>query len=158
MPGRGVAGETVSSRGWLKLPGGFAYSVTQEVQTLQQKVHWGGIPKSAVPMAQQELQTIGTPKIDVYFESSSLLRKLAVTLGGAATSVSVSLQMRSDACGITVNVEPPASSDVISYVQFVQDARASLCVAPVSLPAAVPGGGVAAHIDLEELWFQGMPQ
>jgi hypothetical protein len=105
------------------------YSVTpspaEEQQTLQQEVQSGAIPASAAPMLQQELQTIGSPTMDVYFDASGLLRKLSLTLGAASSPVSVSVQMTFDDYGTTVNIAPPASADVISYAQFVQDAQAS---------------------------------
>ena len=105
------------------------YSVTtsqaEEQQALQQGVQTGQIPQSAVPMMEQEMQAIGTPTMDVYFDSSRLLRKLSVTFGGGSSPVSASVQMTFADYGTTVSIGPPASTDVISYDQFLQDLQAS---------------------------------
>lgn len=100
-------------------------SVAEEQQALQQEVQSGTIPASAVPMLQQELQAIGSPTMDVYFDGSGLLHKLTMTFGGGSSGVSASVQMTFDGYGSTVNIAPPASSDVLSYAQFLQDAQAS---------------------------------
>ena len=113
-----MEGETVS--GYSATP-----SQAEEQQALQQEVQSGEIPQSAVPMVEQELQSIGTPTMDVYFDSSRLLRKLSVTFGGGSSPVSASVQMTFGDYGTTVSIGPPASSDVISYAQFLGDVQAS---------------------------------
>ena len=118
-----IEGETVSG-----------YSVTpsqaEEQQAIQQEVQSGQIPPSALPMVQQELQTMGTPTMDVYFDSSRLLRKLSVTFGGGSNPVSASIEMTFGDYGTTVSIGAPATSDVISYAQFLQDVQASQSSAP----------------------------
>jgi len=113
-----MEGETVSG-----------YSVTpsqaEEQQAIQQEVQSGQIPQSAVPMVEQELQAIGTPTMGVYFDASKLLRKLSVTFGGGSSPVTASVEMTFDDYGTTVSIGPPASSDVISYSQFLDDLQAA---------------------------------
>ena len=59
-------------------------------------------------MVDQELQSIGTPTMDVYFDSSKLLRKLSVTFGGGASAVEfTSVQMTFDNYGTSVDMGPP---------------------------------------------------
>jgi hypothetical protein len=53
------------------------------------------------------------------------LRKLSVTFGGGSRQVSASVQMTFDNYGTSVDIGAPASSDVISYDQFVQILEAS---------------------------------
>ena len=122
-----MEGETVSG-----------YSVTpsqvEEQQAIQQEVQSGAIPQSAVPMVEQELQAIGTPTMDVYFDSSRLLRKLSVTFGGGSSPVSASVQMTFGDYGTTVSIGPPAVSDVISYALFLQDLQVSQPSAPSPSP------------------------
>jgi hypothetical protein len=105
------------------------YSVTpsqaEEQQAMQQEERSGEIPPSAAPMVNEELQAIGTPTMDVYFDSSKLLRKLSVTFGGGSSPVSASVQMTFDNYGTSVDIGAPVSSDVISYSQFLQVLQAS---------------------------------
>ena len=118
-----MEGETVSG-----------YSVTpsqaEEQQAIQQEVQSGQIPQSAVPMVEQEMQAIGTPTMGVYFDASKLLRKLSVTFGGGSSPVTASVEMTFDDYGTTVSIGPPASSDVISYAQFLEDLQAARHRAP----------------------------
>jgi len=124
-------GATVTPLGTATMEGATVsgYSVTpsqaEEQQALQQEVQSGEIPQSAVPMVEQELQAIGTPTMDVYFDSSRLLRKLSVTFGGGSSPVAASVQMTFGDYGTTVSIGPPAGSDVISYTQFLEDLQAS---------------------------------
>ena len=66
---------------------------------------------------------MGTPTLSVYFDSSKLLRKLSETFGGGSNPVSASVQMTFGEYGTTVSIGPPASSDVITYAQFLQDVQ-----------------------------------
>jgi hypothetical protein len=124
-------GATISPLGTSTMEGQTVsgYSVTpsqaEEQQAIQQEERSGEIPPSAVPMVNQELQAIGTPTMDVYFDSSKLLRKLSVTFGGVSSPVSASVQMTFDNYGTSVDIGPPVSSDVISYSQFLQVLQAS---------------------------------
>jgi hypothetical protein len=124
-------GATVSPLGTSTMEGQTVsgYSVTpsqvEEQQSIQQEVRSGEIPPAAVPMVNQELEEIGTPTMDVYFDSSKLLRKLSVTFGGGSSQVSASIQMTFDNYGTSVDIGAPASSDVISYDQFLQVLQAS---------------------------------
>ena len=67
------------------------------------------------------MQTIGTPTTDVYIDSSNLLREISVTIGSSSSAMSGTVKMAFSDYGTPVSIEPPASSDVISYSDFVQD-------------------------------------
>lgn len=102
---------------------GYAVTPTlaEEQQELQKELASGTIPQTLAPDVQRALQTIGTPTTDVYIDSSNLLREISVTIGSSSSAMSGTVKMAFSDYGTPVSIEPPASSDVISYSDFVQD-------------------------------------
>jgi hypothetical protein len=103
------------------------YSVTisqaQEQENLQQEIQSGAIPQSLVPTMQQELQKLGTPTVDVSIDGSDVLRQMSFSITGGSSGASSKVAMTFDDYGTPVTVSPPASDDVISFTQFLQDAQ-----------------------------------
>jgi hypothetical protein len=100
------------------------FSAAELQQREQQEAQALGLPPSEAQQVLRAAQALGSPKVNVYFDGSGLLRQESVSLGGGSSPVSSSVQMTFSNFGTPVTIEPPASSDVIAYSQFAQDAQA----------------------------------
>ena len=63
----------------------------------------------------------------VYFDGGGLLRRETVSLGsgeaGGAGAVAGTVQMDFSSFGSATDIAPPASSDIVSFAQFQQEAQ-----------------------------------
>jgi hypothetical protein len=105
---------------------GYAVTFSAAVfqQREQQEVKALGLSPSEAQQVLSAAEALGPPRLNVYFDGSGLLRQESVSLGGGSSLISGSVQMTFSNFGTPVTIEPPASSDVIAYSQFAQDAQA----------------------------------
>jgi hypothetical protein len=107
------------------------YSVTMSRQRMmaevQQYLASTGLSSSAQQLTLQAAETYSPPKIDVWFDSSNLLRRMTLTenSGTGAHSVMATVVMDFVNYGAPVAVTAPAPQDVVSYSQFVAAAQAA---------------------------------
>ncbi len=112
-----VGGTTVS---------GYAVTLSEaEVQQGEQReIQAMGLSPSEAQQALDAAQAIGPPKLNVYFDSSGLLRRETVSVGGGSSSLSSTAQLTFSNFGTPVTIQPPASTDVIGFSQFEQEVQA----------------------------------
>jgi hypothetical protein len=101
------------------------YSVTptraEESQIVQQEISSGEVPASQQQQVLNGLNELGTLTCDVWFDSSGLLRRESVIVGGGSSGVSGQVDFTYQNYGVPVSIEAPPASDVISFSQFAAD-------------------------------------
>ncbi len=100
------------------------FSAAEMQQNEQKEIQSLGLTPSETQQAESAAQALGSPTIHVYFDGSGLLRRESVSLGGGTSALSGSVQLDFSNFGTPVNIQAPASSDVIGFAQFEQDAQA----------------------------------
>jgi hypothetical protein len=121
-------GWTVQSLGASTIGGtavsGYAATLnsTQAAQQIQKELQSGEfsgeIPSNDGQGIEKMAGSLGTITVDVYVDSSKLLRELSVQLGGGKLGVSESLKMDFENYGTPVNIETPPPGDVVSMQQL----------------------------------------
>ena len=101
------------------------YSVTptraEESQIVQHEISTGELPASDQQQVLNSLNQLGTLTCDVWFDSSGLLRRESVNIGGGSSGVSGQVDFTYQNYGVPVSIEAPPASDVISSSQFAAD-------------------------------------
>jgi hypothetical protein len=101
------------------------YSVTpsrsEESEVIQREIDAGEIPAADQQQVLDELNQLGALTCNVWFDSSGLLRRESVTIGGGASGVSGQVEFTYVNYGTPVSVQAPPASDVIGFSQFSAD-------------------------------------
>jgi len=101
------------------------YSVTptraEESEIVQHEISTGELPASDQQQVLNSLNQLGTLTCDVWFDSSGLLRRESVNIGGGSSGVSGQVDFTYQNYGVPVSIEAPPASDVISSSQFAAD-------------------------------------
>jgi hypothetical protein len=109
-----IDGATVSGYSVTFSPAELQHASQQELQTL-------GLPQSD---GQKIIDELGSADLHLYFDGGGLLRRESVSLGGGSSTVSGDVQFDFANYGTSVNIQPPASNDVIGFSQFEKEAQA----------------------------------
>ena len=126
-------GNTVTSLGTGVIDGvsasGYAVTISHAnvVQAEQRFVSSSGLDATTRQEVAQAEEKLGTPTIDVWFDSSKLLRRISFsehqTLDGS--TVSVDLDMDFVHYGAPVSISTPSADDVVPFSQFEAAAQSA---------------------------------
>jgi hypothetical protein len=104
------------------------YSVTPSPSQVQQSLQQEFAAGQFTPAQQQQIldasKALGTFSSDVWVDSSGLLRRETVNVGGGTSGATGKVDVTFSNFGTPVTIEPPAAGDVISFSQFDSDLQA----------------------------------
>jgi hypothetical protein len=123
-------GSTVVSLGTSDIDGTAVsgYAVTpsrlQVFEGIEREIASGQIPPSEVQNVLNASKALGTFTSDVWFDAAGLLRKQTVTISGGTSGIAGKVDLLYQNFGAPVDIQAPASGDVISFSQFTSDIQA----------------------------------
>jgi hypothetical protein len=103
------------------------YSVTPsqaEIQSaLEQEVQSGQLPASSLSTEVTEAKALGTFDVDIWIDGNNLLRRESVTVAGGTSGATAKVALTFQDYGTPVSIAPPAPGSVVSFSQFMQNAK-----------------------------------
>ncbi len=103
------------------------YSVTPsqaEIQSaLEQEVQSAQLPASALSSQVAEAKALGSFDVDIWIDGNNLLRRESITIAGGTSGATVKVAMTFQDYGTPVSIAPPAPGSVVSFSQFMQNAK-----------------------------------
>jgi hypothetical protein len=97
-------------------------SASEVRRQLQQEIASGAFPAGAAQAASSELKAIGAFTTYVWLDGSGLMRRTSVTIAGGTSGLKGRVALTFKNFGTPVRIAVPASSDVVSFADFLKAA------------------------------------
>ena len=113
-----IDGDTVS--GFSVTP-----SHAEVLQNIQKEFATGQFSAEQQQQILNASKALGSISSDVWFDSSGILRREAVNIGGGTSGATGKVDMTFQNYGTPVNIEPPAPGNTITFSQFSSDVKSA---------------------------------